>query len=487
MLEITEQVLGQNALRHPAPGAPDWTRPLDNPYLHGVYAPLACESEAEVLQVVGDLPRDLNGTYLRNGPNPALPPANRYHWFDGDGMVHAVRFEDGAASYRSRWIHTAGFDREADAGQAMWPGMMGPFDFSLPGGPIKDTANTDLLAVGRKVMALWYNAGTPYWIDPESLETLGPETFDGQVTHSISAHAKYDEQTGEVLFFTYGDKPPYMTLGVVSPEGRLLRRLSVDLPGPRLPHDMGFTPNYAVMHDLPFFHDPEILRQHKKRVIRFHRNLPARFGLVRRDGIGETRWFEAEPCYIYHVVNCWEEGDEVVMDACRCDDPLPRPNPDEGELASMLAYLRLQATLHRWRFNLKTGESREERLDDLSAEFPIINNAVGGQRSRYCYSQIIPEAPTLTFTGLVKYDTANGRSWRYEYGEGVFGSEAAFAARDGASSEDDGYVMAYVTDSSDWTSSCLVFDAQQIQAGPLCRVKLPVRVPAGFHATVVRP
>ncbi len=480
-LDITEQVLGSAALD--VPGRPDWALSHDNPYLHGVYAPLSTETAVISLDVIGEIPRDLNGTYLRNGPNPAHAPINRYHWFDGDGMVHAVHFDDGKASYRSRWVRTTGFAREATDGHAVWPGMMGPFDFSLPGGPVKDTANTDLLAVGGRVLALWYNAGTPYWLDVETLETLGPETFQGQVKHSISAHAKYDERTGELLFFTYGDEPPYMTVGVASPDGRLKRRMEVDLPGPRLPHDMGFTENYAVVHDLPFFHDLDILRQHKKRVIRFHRDIPSRFGLVRRDGSGETRWFEAEPCYIYHVINCWEEGDEIVMDACRCDDPLPKPNPDEGALASMLAYLRLQATLHRWRFNLKTGETREELLDDLSAEFPAINNRIGGRQSRYCYSQIIPQAPTLSFTGLIKYDTATGRSWRYDYGDGVFGSEVAFAPRDGASDEDDGYAITYVTDTSDWTSQCLVFDAHNIEAGPLCRVQLPGRIPAGFHAT----
>ena len=254
---------------------------------------------------------------------------------------------------------------------------------------------------------------------------------------------------------------------------------------------MGFTTNYAVLHDLPFFHDIEVLRKHKYRVLKFHRDIPTRFGVLPRRGQGsEVRWFECQPCYILHVSNCWEEGDWVVMDGCRSLNPMPEVQQGDGELASMLAYMRLEANAYRWRFNLKTGEVREGDIDDLNTEFNKSNPIFHGVKSKYSYHQRIPllheGGRTLRFTGLVKYNNDTGQSSQWDYGDGVFGSEAVFAPKPGAdrrSEEDDGYVITLVTDSNTWRSHCLVFDATDIAQGPVARVTMPRRIPFGFHAT----
>ncbi|MCB2109028.1 MAG: carotenoid oxygenase family protein [Rhodobacteraceae bacterium] len=469
------------------PGAPDWVAAADNPYLQGLYAPLANELAGEVCEVEGTLPPDLEGIYLRNGPNPGFAPPNRYHWFDGDAMIHGLVIRDGRATYTNRWIETAGRLAERDAGRAIWPGLMGPFDFSLPGGPLKDTANTDLVYFNGRVLALWYHTGQPYAVDPVSLATKGRETLDGTLPFPISAHAHVDELTGEMLLFSFGERPPYMKYGVVSADGKLIHQTPIELPGPRVPHDMGFTANYSILHDLPFFHDIEILRTKKRRVATFYPDMPARFAVVPRFGSNaDVRWFDAKPCYVLHIVNCWEDGDWIVMDGYRSADPKPKPDAADGELASMLAYLRLEANFYRWEFNLKTGETRERDIDDLNAEFPSINRAWGGQRTRYSYAQHIPHERTLSFKGLVKYDNQTGRREMIDYGEGVYGSEAPFAPRTGATEEDDGYLVSFTTRIGDWRSECQIFDARNIENGPICRVKLPQRLPAGFHATWIR-
>lgn len=473
---------------------PGWIYQLDNPYLHGVYAPTLNEIDAQALEVEGELPTDLAGAYFRNGPNPQFQPKNRYHPFDGDGMVHGVYFRDGRASYRNRYIQTEALRREQTDSVSVSPGVMGPFDYSISRFGIKDTSNTDVFWYAGQLLTLWYNAGDPYSLDSLSLSTQGHFDIAGRGKRRLSAHSKVDWQTGELLFFDYGDKPPYMTYGVADPSGKMLHEVAIDLPGPRLPHDIGFTTHYTVLHDLPFFHDPEVLRRHRVRVLSFHRDTPSRFGLIPRHGRGEDiRWFECEPCYILHVSNCWEEGDWVVMDGCRSINPLPQAQEGEGELASMLAYMRLEANAYRWRFNLKTGEVREGDIDDLNTEFNKSNPIFHGMKSRYSYHQRIPlyeeGGHTLRFTGLVKYDNDNGHRTQWDYGAGVFGSEAVFAPRPGAdrhSGEDDGYVITLVTDSADWSSLCLVFDATDIAVGPIARVKMPHRVPAGFHATWVR-
>lgn len=478
--------------------APQWIYELDNPYLHGPYAPTVHELSKDALTVEGELPIDLRGAYFRNGPNPINPPKNRYHPFDGDGMVHGVYFDAGTASYRNRWVQTEALLDEQKSGLSISPGVMGPFDYSVSPFGIKDTSNTDVAYYHKQLVALWYNAGNPYSLNGETLETQRPFEVPGRQHRRMSAHSKVDWATGELMFFDYGDEPPYMTYGVADASGKLLHETAVELPGPRLPHDMGFTQNYVVLHDLPFFHDIEVLRRHKLRALTFHKDVPTRFGIAPRYGEAQggsqgVRWFDCEPCYILHVSNCWEDGDWVVMDGCRSINPMPDASDDGGELAHMLAYMRLEANNYRWRFNLVTGEVREGDIDDLNTEFNKTNGLFHGIKSRFAYHQRIPllheGGHTLRFTGLVKYDNESGRRWEWDYGKGVFGSEAVFAPKVGAtreSDEDDGYVITLVTDSKDWSSWSLVFDAKDIEQGPVARVRMPQRVPYGFHATWVR-
>jgi carotenoid cleavage dioxygenase-like enzyme len=465
------------------PGVPEWACEIDNPYLQGVFAPVTQEVSGEDLEVEGELPRDLAGAYLRNGPNNRFPPLNRYHWFDGDGMVHGVWFADGRARYSNRWIQTRGLALETERNDPIWPGVLGPFDFSLPHGPLKDTANTDLLAHAGKLFALWYESGRPIQLDPRTLETLGVEDFGGRLTIPLSAHSKTDPATGELIFFSYGDRPPYMRYGVLRPDGSI-HQTEIDLPGPRRPHDIGVTERYSILHDFPVFFDDELFKKTGKRIPLFHPDVPTRFGVIPRHGTGaDVRWFECEPCYMLHTVNCYEEGDWVVMLGCRTRDPSLKPDPLDGKLAAMLSGLKLQANLYRWRMNVVTGEITEGPLDDLNAEFPTTTGAWLGRKKRYSYHQVIPYEIPATFDALVKYDLERGTSERFDYGAGIFGSEAPFAPREGAVDEDDGYVVSFMTDVNDWSSACWVFAANDIAAGPLAKVKLPQRVPAGFHAT----
>ncbi len=466
--------------------APAWIDAIDNPYLHGVFAPVTKTAVDDAPAIEGELPKDLFGAYFRNGPNNRFAPTNRYHWFDGDGLVQGVWFEDGRARYASRWVDTAGKKLEQEKNEAVWPGVLGPFDFSLPLGPIKDTANTDLLFLDDRVVALWYESGRAYTLDPRTLETVEATGRATNLPERISAHSKVDPATGDFVFFNYGNDAPYMQYGVLKANGAL-HLTDITLPGPRRPHDLGVTPRYSVLHDFPVFFDPELFAKTGKRIPLFHPDVPTRYGIIPRfGGDADVRWFECEPCYMLHVVNCWEDGDKVVMIGCRTTDPTLKPNPRDGKIAAMLSGLKLQANLYRWSFDLETGAVEEGPLDEENAEFPMIDERCLGKKNRYAYLSRIPFEIPATFDGLLRYDLDRGAvDGRYDYGPGVFGSEAAFAPRDGATEEDDGYLVTIATDANDWSSTCLVFDAKDIAAGPLARVKLPTRVPAGFHSTFV--
>jgi carotenoid cleavage dioxygenase len=462
---------------------PSWVSDVDNPYLAGIYAPTVHESCAYDLEIEGELPADLFGAYVRNGPNSVFKPRNAYHWFDGDGMVHAVYFRNGRAAYRSRLVPTTGLRKETEMGEAHWPGIMGPHGAEL-GHRAKDTANTDLIWHNGSLLALWYLCGEPYKLDPLTLEPRGIDDFGGKRTTTVSAHPKVDERTGELVWFTLSDlEPPFMTYGVCDKDGTQVHQVPIDLPGARAPHDITITRNYSILHDFPFFHDPELLQKSGYRVGRFHRDLPTRFGVIpRRGGHDELRWFEFEPGYVLHMVNAWEEGDWIIMDGCFQPDPSIRKNRDEGELASMLGYLRIHAHLRRWSMNLVTGECSEEQLDDLNVEFPLPDTRRYGEKTRYSYHQYLPaDMYTVEFRALVKYDHEDGSCVRYDYPDQWFGSEAPFAPSDAGADEDDGYVVSLMTH-SDGRSQAWVFDAKEIKRGPIARVYLPARVPVGFHA-----
>lgn len=455
----------------------------ENPYLAGKYAPVYDEIAVDDLKVIGEIPRDLNGVYVRNGPNPRYQPRGRYHWFDGDGMLHAVHFENGKASYRNRWIRTEAFQRESDARDSLWTGVLenpakNPSDMR-----IKDTANTDIVFHNNHLIALWYLSGKPYQVDARTLETLGVEDFGGLLPARtrLSAHAKVDMQTGEMMFFDYAPRPPFMWYGVAASDGKLSHFVPIELPGARMPHDMAITEHYSILMDLPLFADPDAAKAGRYKA-RFFREMPSRFGVIARHGAGDTvKWFDAAPCYIYHSVNAWEEGEEIVMLACRVDTPEP-PAEITGDLNRMLAYLRLDAHLYEWRFNLKTGQTRERSLDDENTEFPTINNWRLGCETRFAYNVHLNSERTLLFDGLTRYDLQGKRSDTYWFGEGRYGSEAPLAPRPHAASEDDGYIVSYVHDERENQTEVVILDAANVTAGPIGRVLIPQRVPLGFHA-----
>jgi carotenoid cleavage dioxygenase len=471
------------------------TLPLDDdhPYRTGAWAPNLREWDADELEVVeGEIPTDLEGIYLRNTENPVHESIGLYHPFDGDGMVHQIAFADGRASYRNRFVRTDGFRAEQEAGESLWTGM-----YDLPEhskredgwgarGRMKDASSTDVVVHNGMALTTFWQCGDVYQLDPRTLSDEGkaPWTRDFPSPTGVSAHTKLDEHTGELLVFGYGKEAPYLHYGVVSADGRLVHAIDVPLPGPRLPHDMAFTENYAIFNDFPLFWDPALLAD-GYHVPKYFPDMPTRFGIVPRRGATEdVRWFETDPTYVLHFINAYEDGDEIVLDGFFQHTPWP---PKKEGVSKMMSIYRsidlaqLEARPHRWRFDLGTGEAREESLSDRVMEFGMINADVAGRPYRYTYN--MTGAPGwFLFDGLVKQDLHTGREERYAFGEGVFGSETPFAPRPGATAEDDGYLVTFTTDVGRDLSECLIFDATSILDGPVARVRLPEKISSGTHS-----
>ena len=409
--------------------------PSNLPYLSGAWTPLDEEVDVEDLDVVaGAIPRDIDGIYLRNTQNQIHQPRGRFHPFDGDGMIHQISLQNGKASYRNRWVRTHGFAAEQEAGRSLYGGLMEPPKLAERRGRcvhpgLKDASSTDVVVHAGSVLSTYYQCGDGYRVNAETLETIGIEHWtpiDG-----VSAHAKVDERTGELLFFNYSTHAPYMHYGVVDRHNHLVHFVPVPLPGPRLPHDIAFTDNFVILNDLPVYWDPDLLAKNIH-AVRFYPEKKSRFAILPRRGTpDQIRWFEADPTYVLHWVNAYEDGDEIVLDGYFEENPTPKPaeNAPAG-YEHMMGYLdlhTLRARLHRWRFNLKTGQTQEQHLCDETLEFGTINQLYAGRPYRYCYSAL-SEPGMFLFGGLVKTDLKTGTHITLKLAPGEYASEAPFAA-----------------------------------------------------------
>ncbi len=480
------------------PKAEHLTEPVDfgdNPYLNGAHEPVRKELINPNLEVIGEVPKDFSGIYVRNGPNQRFKPYGLHHWFDGDGMIHSAEFRNGEVTYKNKWIRTKGLEVEMNDKKSIWPGLMDQPDRKIESSWgsdrwLKDNSNTDITIHAGKVVSTFYQCGEAYTLDPLTLDTLGTIKLSSNGARQMSAHCLTDEENGDLLFFDYAVNPPHMTYGVFNKDSQLVNFTPIELPGPRLPHSMAFTKNYSILMDLPMFWDQDLLDKDIHKVT-FYPEIQSKFGILKRMDSGDSiRWFEADPCYIYHVINSWEEGAEVILDVCRMATPVPSKEIRQkisGPYGAMLAWLKLDASYHRYRFNLNSGETKEERMSDLLSEFPVINNRYTGRSSRYSYHVTLSNSDVILFDGIVKMDSMTGTSHHYKFPQGSFGSELQFAPRDNSKDEDDGYLISFVTNLESKKGEIQVFSAENPSKGPLSRLIVPQQIPQGFHSSYVLP
>ncbi|MBR8833536.1 MAG: carotenoid oxygenase family protein [Stigonema ocellatum SAG 48.90 = DSM 106950] len=449
-----------------------------NPFLEGNFAPVHKEITTDVLEVIGELPPELSGMFVRNGPNPQWTPLGQYHWFDGDGMLHGVRISNSHATYCNRYVRTRGWEIENQAGKAIWTGFLEPPQADNPYGIGKNTANTALVWHAGQLLALW-EGGAPHAIKVPDLETIGEYTYNGKLASAFTAHPKVDPVTGEMMFFGYSFAPPYLQYSVVSATGELLRTVPIDLPMGVMMHDFAITEEYTIFMDLPLTFSKERMERGEPLMV-FERDRPSRFGIVPRFGDNSSiRWFESPACYVFHTLNAYEDGDEVVLIGCRMNSTTVLTAQDsqadpEGNIPR----------LYQWRFNLSTGTVREQMLDDVASEFPRVNENFLGRKTRYGYTGRMTKSELPLFDGIIKYDHQSGKSETHEFGQGRYGGEAVFVPRGSQNSgEDEGWLITFVYDTTEETSELVVVNAQDVTAEPVARVLIPQRVPYGFHGT----
>lgn len=452
----------------------------------------------------GSLPPSLaGGLFARIGPNP-FHPEPHYHWFDGQGMIHAVKIGETCLNYTNEWMRNPRMQKEEKLG---WNshlrlgnlrGLIGMFRvlvlapiYDLMGLTVKDqlrngAANTAVVFHHGVLNALVEN-NLPWQVRVEASGQLVSSdffTFENKWPFPASAHIKQDFGTDELVIFGYQTRQkPYVVTGVVNRQGQLTSGpVALDLPSPVMMHDFAITEHFTIVMDLPFVFDPK--RMLKGSPFGFRPDLKARFGVHPRHAkdAAEVKWFTAKPCFIFHTANAWEEKtasgeDVIVLWALRYSNM----SMEFGAMAKESPEL---SQLYEWKFNLKTGETAERALDAPSGEFPVVNRNFLGRKSRYTYYATSGEAADFPkLNGVAKVDLTTGKTLHHRvYGPNIFGGELSFVVGTG-DQEDDGYLVGFIHDEKKDKSSFLVLDAKTL--AQLSLVELPVRVPFGFHGTFV--
>ena len=444
---------------------------VTNRYLEGAYAPVHEEVTAFDLPVTGTLPPELDGRYLRNGPNPFADadPAT-YHWFTGDGMVHGVRLRDGRAEwYRNRWVRATavseGLGEEPVPGER-FAGM--------------EAANTNVIGHAGRTFAIVEAGGRPAELTDE-LDTVCFSDFDGTLPHGFSAHPKRDPLTGELhTVGYYWGRPDVLEYTVVGVDGKVRHRTDVAVPGGPMVHDCSITEQFLAVYDLPVTFSLDAAMAGTRFPYAWDPGHQARIGLLPKGAEGgEVEWFEVEPCYVFHPLNAHDDGDRVVLDVVRHPRMFDRDKlgPNDGA-----------PSLWRWTIDRSAGKVVEEQLDDRPIEFPRVDERLVGRPHRFGWATgLTMDGDDVAFGAdtLVRYDTVTGGSEAISFGPGRDTGEVVFVPRSPDAAEDDGWYLSLVHDRATDRSELVVLDASAPAEGPVARVHLPARVPLGFHGNWV--
>jgi carotenoid cleavage dioxygenase len=455
-------------LLDPKPQAETAAKP--NPFLTGIHQPMTAELVIEDLPVTGTIPAALDGRYLRIGPNPAGPvdPAT-HHWFVGDGMVHGLRVEGGKALwYRNKWIRST---RVAAAlGEAPAPG---------PRRPLGDTVNTNVLGFAGHVYAMVEAGSTPVEIG-ETLESITYSDFGGTLKGSFTAHPHLDPATGELHAICYeGMDPTTVRHVVVGPHGRVTRELPIPVAdGPSI-HDCAITQRYVLVLDLPVTFSMPAAMAGRGFPYRWNPAHPARVGLLPRAGTqDDIIWCDVDPCYVFHVANAYDQVDgSVVLDVVTHETMFADSEAGPDSQAS---------AFERW--TIDPGAKRVTRtvIDADPQEFPRPDERRFGRPYRYAYCMALPgKEEFVGATRLYKHDLEAGTRQVHDFGPKRYPGEFVFVPAHADAAEDEGWLIGLVIDMNDETTELVILNADDFEGEAQARVKIPHRIPPGFHGNWV--
>lgn len=454
------------------------------PYLQGNYAPVSEERDLgeDQLRVEGEVPRSLRGAYMRDGANVAFQPNHYVYPLDGDGMVHAVYFRDGHVEYKNRWVETAHLKTERKFNRMIY-GSVGkilpvPQEVIDAGGepnPVRNTANTNVLYHGGKLLAMW-EGGFPHLLNND-LSTVGLYDYDGalQPGDALTAHPKICPETGQLISCTQRWDSPNYWVQIFDAQARHVRTIPVTFERKGIIHDLQITDNYVIIFYAPAFHSLEKAMKGEDPFM-WEPELGTKIHVIPRDGRGEQRVFETDPFFSWHFCNGFERGNEIVIDYIWINSiPFAQAQGSGAE--------KQPRRMHRMTLDMATGKVRDEEFSSVFCEFSRVDERRMGKDYRYGFAASSNrewgDAHGYNCTG--RYDFKTGETKLWEYGPEANAGEPVYVANPDSDREEDGWVMCFVFNPGEG-AFLSILSAGDFDSGPVAKVHIPGRVPNGFHA-----
>ncbi|HEY9830322.1 MAG TPA: carotenoid oxygenase family protein [Stenomitos sp.] len=438
----------------------------------------------------GQIPEGLRGSLYRNGPGRLERGGRRVgHWFDGDGAILGVHFTDAGAIGLYRYVQTSGYQDESQQEKFLYPnyGMTAPGQiWQRWGKPVKNAANTSVLPLSDKLLALW-EGGNPHALDLQTLETRGIDDLS-QLDEGapFSAHPKCDPKTGEIFNFgvTVGLN---ITLKVYKsdPTGKIIQQSSVPLDGLSVLHDFVLAGQYLI-----FFVPPVRINLLKagfgfssySDAMEWHAERPTQIIVLDRETLTLVSRTEAEPWFQWHFSNGYVDRDGMIaIDLVRY--PNFQTNQYLKEIATGQTQTQVKGTLWQVRLNPQTGKVIQQvELLDRACEFPVVPPQFVGQASPDIYLAVHRDGVDIRqelFGAIARFNTKTDHLAIAQMGENRYPSEPLYAAD--ALNHNQGWVLTVVYDGNSNTSEVWIFDGDALDDEPVCRLGLPSIIPHSFH------
>jgi carotenoid cleavage dioxygenase-like enzyme len=475
----------------------------DKPNFTGAHTPSRVEADIAYLNIaLGEVPFELDGAFFRVQPDPAFPPRlGDDIIFNGDGMISRFRFKNGKVDFKQRWAQTDKLKLEMDAGKALFGAYRNPLtDDPTVKGKIRGTANTNAFIHGKKLYALKEDSPA-LEMDPSSLATSGFCRFNNKMLgDTFTAHPKIDPATGNMAGFGYASKgilTKDMTYYEVSPDGDLLYDIWFQTPYYCMMHDFAITPDYALFSVTPVTSNWKRLEEGLPH-FGFDTTLPSYMAVVPRKAgttADDIRWFKGDNAWASHVVGGFQEGNKVHLDMPVSPNNFFAFFPDihTGEFNPKEATPRIT----RWTADLDSDSETFSvtQLGELVCEFPRIDDRFTSLPYQYSWMLSVDSTKPAEVEGssagkflintLVMLDVTTKQEKSWWCGPTSSLQEPCFIPRPGGDQEGDGWLVMVINRLNSNSSDLALFDARDIEKGPITLINIPVRMRFGLHGNWV--